>query len=163
MEKQKQFLTEKHNTESNELIVKFNKENELLQRKLQETQSSLDEINISKEEMQENLKRAFMRGVCALNFEAMNILQEKKTTNESSLLLKTNGLTQKILDINDDLNSIVKEPSKEFENSILEDQKSNKNEDFSIKNEEENSRKIVFFQAPKVCFYYGFLRLYITY
>lgn len=25
--------------------------------------------------MQENLKKAFMRGVCALNFEAMNILQ----------------------------------------------------------------------------------------
>lgn len=24
--------------------------------------------------MQENLKRAFMRGVCALNFEAMNVL-----------------------------------------------------------------------------------------
>ena len=24
--------------------------------------------------MQENLKRAFMKGVCALNFEAMNIL-----------------------------------------------------------------------------------------
>lgn len=24
--------------------------------------------------MQENLKKAFMRGVCALNFEAMNIL-----------------------------------------------------------------------------------------
>jgi centrosomal protein POC5 len=24
--------------------------------------------------MQDNLKKAFMRGVCALNFEAMNIL-----------------------------------------------------------------------------------------
>ena len=27
-----------------------------------------------KEQMQENLKKAFMRSVCALNFEAMNIL-----------------------------------------------------------------------------------------
>ena len=25
--------------------------------------------------MQDNLKKAFMRGVCALNFEAMNVIQ----------------------------------------------------------------------------------------
>ena len=30
--------------------------------------------NKNKHAMQENLKKAFMRGVCALNFEAMNIL-----------------------------------------------------------------------------------------
>jgi hypothetical protein len=30
--------------------------------------------NKNKLMMQENLKKAFMRGVCALNFEAMNIL-----------------------------------------------------------------------------------------
>ena len=68
----------KFGEDTNELMMKFNKENDMLSKKLQETQKTLDEINISKEEMQENLKRAFMRGVCALNFEAMNILQEKK-------------------------------------------------------------------------------------
>lgn len=35
----------------------------------------LDEANRVRNGMQENLKRAFMRGVCALNFEAMNVLQ----------------------------------------------------------------------------------------
>jgi hypothetical protein len=34
----------------------------------------LDEANRLKIGLQENLKRAFMRGVCALNFEAMNVL-----------------------------------------------------------------------------------------
>ena len=29
--------------------------------------------------MQENLQKAFMRGVCALNFEAMNILNPNET------------------------------------------------------------------------------------
>lgn len=34
--------------------------------------------------MSENLKKAFMRGVCALNFEAMNILNP----NESQMQLE---------------------------------------------------------------------------
>ncbi len=34
----------------------------------------MDMENKNKQAMQENLKKAFMRGVCALNFEAMNIL-----------------------------------------------------------------------------------------
>lgn len=31
-------------------------------------------MNHERANMQEGLKKAFMRGVCALNFEAMNIL-----------------------------------------------------------------------------------------
>jgi centrosomal protein POC5 len=31
--------------------------------------------------MQENLQKAFMRGVCALNFEAMNILNPNDTAS----------------------------------------------------------------------------------
>ncbi len=34
----------------------------------------LDEANKLKIGLQDNLKRAFMRGVCALNFEAMSVL-----------------------------------------------------------------------------------------
>ena len=133
------------------MMIKFNKENELLAKKLQETQRTLDEINISKEEMQENLKRAFMRGVCALNFEAMNILQEKKKNNEEDLILQTNGLTKKMLDINDNLNSLTINPlsEKNNESNAIE---SEANNSINIENEENtyNNKKIVFYQAPKV-------------
>ena len=32
--------------------------------------------------MQDNLKKAFMRGVCALNFEAMNILHRRDAAGQ---------------------------------------------------------------------------------
>ena len=155
LEKQKSVLTEKFNEESNDMVIKFNKENELLQKRLQETQNSLNEINVSKEEMQENLKRAFMRGVCALNFEAMNILQEKKKNNEEDLVLQTNGLTKKMLDINENLNfnSMTINPLERNEKS--EQSFAENKEEEAEKNEEiiPNNKKIVYFQAPKVIFY----------
>lgn len=46
----------------------------MLRRKLEEAQRMVERNNLQKVNMQENLKKAFMRGVCALNFEAMNIL-----------------------------------------------------------------------------------------
>ena len=52
----------------------YSKEIEMLRRKLEEANRSLERNNMQKVNMQENLKKAFMRGVCALNFEAMNIL-----------------------------------------------------------------------------------------
>jgi hypothetical protein len=36
--------------------------------------TELEEANKLKVGLQDNLKRAFMRGVCALNFEAMSVL-----------------------------------------------------------------------------------------
>lgn len=38
--------------------------------------------------MQENLQKAFMRGVCALNFEAMNILSPNDTSSTENELEK---------------------------------------------------------------------------
>ena len=155
LEKQKSILTEKFNEESNEMIIKFNKENELLQKRLHETKNTLDEINVSKEEMQENLKRAFMRGVCALNFEAMNILQEKKKGNEEDLVVQTNGLTKKMMDINENLNfnSIAINPLEKNEKSEKSFVENREEESENEKNTEEivaNNKKIVYFQAPKV-------------
>lgn len=63
--------------ELTELTAKYNKEIDILTRRLNETQAALDEANKNTFDMQENLKKAFMRGVCALNFEAMSILQTK--------------------------------------------------------------------------------------
>lgn len=63
--------------ELTDLTVKYNKEIDILTRRLNETQAALDEATRNQFDMQENLKKAFMRGVCALNFEAMSILQNK--------------------------------------------------------------------------------------
>ena len=56
----------------------------MLRRKLEEANKSVERNNLQKVNMQENLKKAFMRGVCALNFEAMNILDP----NGDDLMLK---------------------------------------------------------------------------
>ena len=46
----------------------------MLRKKLEEANVQLAQGNSQKAAMQENLKKAFMRSVCALNFEAMDIL-----------------------------------------------------------------------------------------
>lgn len=56
------------------LAASYGKEIEMLRKKLDEANKMLEKNNLQKVNMQENLKKAFMRGVCALNFEAMNIL-----------------------------------------------------------------------------------------
>ena len=43
---------------------------------------------------QENLKKAFMRGVCALNFEAMNILQSDKS--EDTMMQTTQNISKTV-------------------------------------------------------------------
>lgn len=52
----------------------YQKEIETLRSKLAEADRQLAINNRNKHMMQENLKKAFMRSVCALNFEAMSIL-----------------------------------------------------------------------------------------
>lgn len=56
------------------ICAQYNKEIEGLRERLSEAQAIVDNEQRHKAMMQENLKKAFMRGVCALNFEAMNIL-----------------------------------------------------------------------------------------
>ena len=43
--------------------------------------------------MQENLKKAFMRGVCALNFEAMNVIQNP---NEANILQQAGSISNTV-------------------------------------------------------------------
>ena len=56
------------------IAASYSKEIETLRKRLEEANRSVERNNLQKVNMQENLKKAFMRGVCALNFEAMNIL-----------------------------------------------------------------------------------------
>lgn len=70
---QKKF-NEKLEVEKAEIAMHFNKEIEMLNRRLAEAEKKIEFEEESKTAIQENLKKAFMRGVCAMNFEAMNIL-----------------------------------------------------------------------------------------
>ena len=56
------------------ISANYSKEIEMLRRRLDDAQTQVSQGDRMKAHMQENLKKAFMRSVCALNFEAMNIL-----------------------------------------------------------------------------------------
>ena len=64
--------TVKHEIQS--ISANYSKEIEMLRKRLDEALHNVEQGNKAKGFMQENLKKAFMRSVCALNFEAMNIL-----------------------------------------------------------------------------------------
>ena len=57
----------------------------MLRKRLDDANLQLNENNRMKGAMQENLKKAFMRSVCALNFEAMNILDPNERANTSQV------------------------------------------------------------------------------
>lgn len=160
LEKSKSHLTDAFNQEIAELTIKYNKEIELLTGKLKENEGIINELNISKEQMQENLKKAFMRGVCALNFEAMSILTEKKNIEKEP----NNFLSQTILK-NEDLFKTASNPPTSQPDAHQND-KNNINSNIfgnlmnsktllpELKEDESptisNSKKVIFYQQPKV-------------
>ena len=66
------YLLPNHFARSLSSLPKFGNNPSL--EKLSTDSRIVEKGNIQKSNMQDNLKKAFMRGVCALNFEAMNIL-----------------------------------------------------------------------------------------
>lgn len=82
------------NRELGDLASKYDKEIDLLTTRLNEALAALEDANKNKEEVQENLKKAFMRGVCALNFEAMSILNTKEG-KEEDVNLEMSGLRKR--------------------------------------------------------------------
>lgn len=73
-EKHKEKFERAVKLEVQNIGASYSKEIEMLRRKLEEANRVVQNAHIQKSNMQDNLKKAFMRGVCALNFEAMNIL-----------------------------------------------------------------------------------------
>lgn len=61
----------------NEIANRYQKEMQMLRDKLAEASSRIEDYERNKQSMQDNLKKAFMKGICAMNFEAMNALQGK--------------------------------------------------------------------------------------
>jgi hypothetical protein len=47
-----------------------------MKRTIQQQQQAIESYERQKEILESNLKKAFMRGVCALNMEAMQVLKE---------------------------------------------------------------------------------------
>lgn len=99
-EKHNQQVQQAQLDEINEITCRFNKEIQMLREKLTETTSQLEIIQAEKINMQNDLKKAFMRGVCALNFEAMNILNTKQQP-ESNASQKIETQTQQISSVMD--------------------------------------------------------------
>ena len=67
----------------------YNKEIEMLRARLADAERKIATEEEEKVSIQENLKKAFMRGVCAMNFEAMNILNPSLVENGTSVKIKT--------------------------------------------------------------------------
>lgn len=63
------------------ITATYQKEIETLREQLLEAQKNQAIMNRNKAMMQDNLKKAFMRSVCALNFEAMSILDPAEQQN----------------------------------------------------------------------------------
>lgn len=78
--------------------MKYQKEIAMLQSKLKDTMIELEEMKRGKVSMQNQLKRAFMKGLCAMNLEAMDVLDLKDIENGSGIS------NQKILNEENEIN-----------------------------------------------------------
>ncbi|EGR33012.1 hypothetical protein IMG5_063830 [Ichthyophthirius multifiliis] len=106
----------KHLSEVEEITLKFQKEISLLKQQFQESQKALQQINENKENMQENLKKAFMRGICALNFEAMNVIGNPVDPLQEQIIQKTEQLVQKTEQVVQKTEQIAYQHEKTFDN-----------------------------------------------
>ena len=109
----------------------YGKEINNLRFKVQESNSMLDKFKESKTQIQDNLKKALMRGVVAMNLEAMNILEPESIANLNSLSNNIANLNTVINNnetqsnkLNNNLNLI-----ESFENKNILDNNNNDNDE----------------------------------
>jgi hypothetical protein len=141
MEKLNKNHDDNLNRELSELAAKYNKEIDILTKRLEETQRALDEANRNTFEMQENLKKAFMRGVCALNFEAMSILGTKRDENASDAFSNAEQIAQNMF-------SNTKQSFFGFPQTSTTTEREVYPEPETLQNSPK--KNIVFYQTPKV-------------
>ena len=72
------------NTKLNEMANYYNKEITDLRNKLNDANYNIEKTNQSKNQLQENLKKVLMRGVMAMNMEAMNVLDKNGVNNNNN-------------------------------------------------------------------------------
>lgn len=81
----------------NEMGQFYGKEISDLKAKLAEANTSIEKYKENKIYLQENLKRALMRGVVAMNLEAMNILEPETEKNNNNMVL---SMANNMVDLN---------------------------------------------------------------
>lgn len=81
----------------NEMGQFYGKEISDLKAKLAEANASIEKYKENKIYLQENLKRALMRGVVAMNLEAMNILEPETEKNNNNMVL---NMANNMVDLN---------------------------------------------------------------
>ena len=82
VEKDKEDFQKAVKLEIQSISANYSKEIEMLRARLDDANKQIEVGNAQKNGMQENLKKAFLRSVCALNFEAMNILDPNAPESE---------------------------------------------------------------------------------
>lgn len=90
------------------ISMKYQKEISTLQTKLSELTAEINASNQHKKDMQNQLKRAFMRGLCAMNLEAMDVLNPEDAIRQGEMVLTKEELAT--------LNSIEKKSSQNTNN-----------------------------------------------
>ena len=72
--------------ELNEVTDRYQKEIQLLRERLTDSTARIEDYERNKSQLQDNLKKAFMKGVCAMNFEAMSVLNTQGVEMPNPLL-----------------------------------------------------------------------------
>jgi hypothetical protein len=57
-----------------DMSMKYQKQIQMLEKSLEQAHQAIDTNEQNKIDLQQNLKNAFLKGLCAMNFEAMNVL-----------------------------------------------------------------------------------------
>lgn len=146
-EKSKEESDKILNRELGELAAKYNKEIDMLNTRLNEALRSLEEADRNKVDIQENLKKAFMRGVCALNFEAMNILDTRETGEREVPLTEQQVMNKQIEKMktgDPHFNSLLLNP---VDNNRNYPEERDDREDYTRSSPKKN---IVFYQNPRL-------------
>lgn len=95
--------------------MKYQKEISLLQSKLRESMDQLTLIERSKAQMQDQLKQAFMRGLCAMNLEAMNVIkpnQPSQSVYDTGIDRLADNMSKNIAKIGDVIENSEPTPQK---------------------------------------------------
>ena len=72
--KTQEQITQEMGDQMEEMSMKFTKQIQMLEKSLQDANQTNQMHEQNKLELQQNLKNAFLKGLCAMNFEAMNVL-----------------------------------------------------------------------------------------
>jgi hypothetical protein len=90
----------------NEMAQKYGKEINDLRNKLNDANLLIEQNNQAKNQIQENLKKVLMRGVMAMNMEAMNVLDKDVIQNNDISAIADNIMNNVNINDNNNINNL---------------------------------------------------------